>query len=159
MLLQRLLLFCSILLTAIALPTGRENHEVAIDWDTFRSLIADMDDHSIHSILHSLPKYKHGAFENDSRAMEVVYSEDPALATSLVKLAKRKIISYRNITSPATPTTTIPTATTTTTTTATATSPTEWSTAKTAGISTGLGVVAIVIALCAWWFPRRHRRQ
>jgi hypothetical protein len=148
MLLQRLLLFCSILLAAIAAPTRRENHEVAIDWDAFRSLIADMDEPSIHSILHSLPKYKHGAFEKDSRAIEVVYSEDPALATSLLKLAKRKTISYRNISSPATTPATTPTTTTTTTTT-----PSGLSTGGKIGLSAGLGIGAIVVAMLAWLFP------
>jgi hypothetical protein len=144
MLLQHLL-FCSILLAAIAAPTRRENHEVAINWDAFRSFIADIDEHLIHSILHSLPKYKHGAFENDSRAIKVVYSEDPALATSLAKLAKRKTISYRNVSSPAT----TPTTTTTST---------GLSTGEKVGVSTGLGVGAIVVALLAWWFPRRRGR-
>src|SRR5205814_2237917 len=53
MLLQRLLLFCSILLAVVAAPLRRENREVAIDWDAFRSLLAEVDEHSIHSILHS----------------------------------------------------------------------------------------------------------
>jgi hypothetical protein len=150
MLLQRLLLFCSILLAAVAAPLRRENREVAIDWDAFRSLLAEVDEPSIHSILHSLPKYKHGAFEKDRRAIEVVYSEDPALATSLLKLAKRKTISYRNISSPAT-------APPTTTTTPTSTG---LSNGDKAGLSVGLGlgIPSIVVALLAWWFPCRRVR-
>ena len=91
MLLQHLLL-CSILLTALAARTHRENPEVAIDSDSFYRLIDDVNENSIHSILHSLvPKYRHGVFSKDSKALEQVHSEDPPLATSLLKLAKRVV--------------------------------------------------------------------
>ena len=96
MLLHRLLLLCSILLTAIAGRTPRENHEAAIDWDNFYSLVNDTDEPSIHSILHSLgPKYKHGVIRKDNNAIEQAHSEDPALATILLKAAKHKKVPYR----------------------------------------------------------------
>src|SRR2546421_8342831 len=98
MLLQHLLL-CSVLLTALAARTHRENPEVAIDSDSFYRLMDDVGENSIHSILHSLvPKYRHGVFSKDSKALEQVHSEDPPLATSLLRLAKRQKTSFINTT-------------------------------------------------------------
>jgi hypothetical protein len=87
MLLQRLLLLCSILVAAVnASRTNRENYEVAIGWDTFRSLVGDTDEPPIHSILNSLsPESKNGK----DKEVKHVHSEDTPQATSFPKFAKR----------------------------------------------------------------------
>ena len=54
-------------------------------------IIDNVDESSIHSILHKLaPKFKHGIFSKDRNAIEQVHSENPPLATSLLSLARRQ---------------------------------------------------------------------
>jgi hypothetical protein len=98
MLLQRLLLLCSILVAAVnASGTNRENHEVAIGWDTFRSLVGDTDEPPIHSILNPLsPKDKNGK----DKEVKHIHSEDAPQATSFLKLAKRYAYTNSSITTP-----------------------------------------------------------
>lgn len=62
------------------------------DRDAFEALLNTVPSESLHAALHSLPspKYGHGVFENDRTAIEAVRRHDPAVATSLVRMAKRQ---------------------------------------------------------------------
>ncbi len=83
------LVLSTLLLTTFASPTPQPSESVA-DWALFHRLIDNVDESSIHAILHSLaPKFKHGVFSKDRSAIEQVHSENPPLATQLVNLAKR----------------------------------------------------------------------
>jgi hypothetical protein len=65
--------------------------DTVVDWDLFHRLVDNVDEGSIHSILHKLaPKFKHGIFSKDRSAIEQVHSENPPLATSLLSLARRQ---------------------------------------------------------------------
>ena len=87
MLLQRLLLLCSVLVVAVnASRTNQAHDEVAIGWDPFGSLVSHTDEAPTHSIPNSLsPKYKKGK----DKEVPCVHSEDTPQATSVLKLAKR----------------------------------------------------------------------
>lgn len=83
------LVLSTLLLTAFANPTPQLS-DSAVDWDLFYRLVDNVDEGSIHSILHKLaPKFQHGVFSKDRSAIEQVHSENPPLATSLLSLAKR----------------------------------------------------------------------
>lgn len=80
----------TLLLTALANATPQAIDSLT-DWDLFHSLVDNVDESSIHSILHKLaPKFQHGVFSKDRSAIEQVHSENPPLATSLLSLAKRQ---------------------------------------------------------------------
>jgi hypothetical protein len=87
MLLQRLLLLCSVLVVAVnASRTNQERDEVAIGWDPSGSLVGHTGQGPTHSVLNSLsPKYKNGK----DKEVPCVHSEDSPQATSVLKLAKR----------------------------------------------------------------------
>src|SRR5436305_15020295 len=87
MLLQRLLLLCSVLVVAVnASRTNQERDEVAIGWEPSGSLVGHTDEGPTHSVLNSLsPKYKNGK----DKEVPCVHSEDTPQATSVLKLARR----------------------------------------------------------------------
>jgi hypothetical protein len=88
--LRHALVLGTLLLTALASPTVQPADAV-VDWDLFHRLVDNVDESSIHSILHKLaPKFQHGVFSKDRSAIEQVHSEDPLLATSLLSLARRQ---------------------------------------------------------------------
>jgi hypothetical protein len=88
--LRHALVLGTFLLTALASPTVQPADAV-VDWDLFHRLVDNVDESSIHSILHKLaPKFKHGVFSKDRSAIEQVHSENPLLATSLLSLARRQ---------------------------------------------------------------------
>jgi len=88
---QRILVLGTLLLTALASPTLQPT-DTAVDLDLFHRLVDNVDESSIHSILHKLaPKFKHGIFSKDRSAIEQVHSENPPLATSLLSLARRQV--------------------------------------------------------------------
>lgn len=87
---QHILVLGTLLFTALASQTVQPADTV-VDWDLFHRLADNVDESSIHSILHKLaPKFKHGVFSKDRRAIEQVHSENPLLATSLLSLARRQ---------------------------------------------------------------------
>ena len=95
------LVLSSLLLTALANPTPPPTDSVT-DWDLFHRLVENVDESSIHSILHKLaPKFQHGVFSKDRSAIEQVHSENPPLATSLLALAKRATNTTTTPVSPA----------------------------------------------------------
>jgi hypothetical protein len=86
---RHVLVLGTLLLAALASPT-LQPADTAVDWDLFHRLVDNVDESSIHSILHKLaPKFKHGIFSKDRSAIEQVHSENPPLATSLLSLARR----------------------------------------------------------------------
>jgi hypothetical protein len=89
--LQHALVLGILLCTALASLTVQQPADTVADWDLFHRLVDNVDESSIHSILHELaPKFKHGVFSKDRRAIEQVHSENPLLATRLVSLARRQ---------------------------------------------------------------------
>jgi hypothetical protein len=87
---RHVLVLGTLLFTALASQTVQPADTV-VDWDLFHRLADNVDESSIHSILHKLaPKFKHGVFSKDRRAIEQVHSENPLLATSLLSLARRQ---------------------------------------------------------------------
>ena len=88
--LRHALVLGTLLFTALASQTVQPADTV-VDWDLFHRLVENVDESSIHSILHKLaPKFKHGVFSKDRSALEQVHSENPVLATSLLSLARRQ---------------------------------------------------------------------
>jgi hypothetical protein len=88
--LQHALVLGTLLFTALASPAA-QSADTVVDWDLFHRLVDNVDESSIHSILHKLaPKFKHGVFSKDRSAIEQVHSENPRLATSLLSLARRQ---------------------------------------------------------------------
>lgn len=70
-------------------PNEEWNHEK--DAQSFKQLLAQVDPPSLHEALHSFSpkKFKHGMFQTDHTAVEVIHKEEPSLATSIINLAKR----------------------------------------------------------------------
>jgi hypothetical protein len=88
--LQHALVLSTLLFTALA-SQAVQPADTVVDWDLFHRLVDNVDESSIHSILHNLaPKFKHGVFSKDRRALEQVHSENPLLATRLLSLARRQ---------------------------------------------------------------------
>lgn len=58
---------------------------------TFQDLLNSVSDASLHNVLKNVyDKYKHGVFMEDRTAMKAVHSENAAVATSLIELARRQ---------------------------------------------------------------------
>lgn len=72
-------------------PTPNEKSEDNEDIVTFKKMLDQVDPPSLHEALHSFSpqKFKHGMFETDHTAVEVIHKEEPSLATSIIELAKR----------------------------------------------------------------------
>ncbi|KAI0379846.1 hypothetical protein F5Y04DRAFT_107575 [Hypomontagnella monticulosa] len=70
----------------------KTDHIVQRDDSTFSRLLSSASPQAIHQFLHAYfpGTYKHGVYESDHSAMEVVHANDPELATSIVQLAKRQ---------------------------------------------------------------------
>ncbi|KAI1092350.1 hypothetical protein F5B19DRAFT_213348 [Rostrohypoxylon terebratum] len=73
------------------------------DDSTFSRLLNSASPQAIHHFLHAYfpATYKHGVYDSDHAAMEVVHANDPELATSIVQLAKRQQSSSSNDTTAA----------------------------------------------------------
>jgi len=78
--------------TVLSTPTSpQESTEAgAPDYETFQKMLEEVDESSIHSVLHSWSsKFRDGVFSKDRTATEHVHSVNPPLATKLLKVAKR----------------------------------------------------------------------
>lgn len=62
------------------------------DLETFQKLLDQVDPPSLHEALHTFSpkKFKHGMFQEDRTAVEVIHKEEPSIATSIVNLARRQ---------------------------------------------------------------------
>ncbi|KAI2641918.1 hypothetical protein GGS26DRAFT_29014 [Hypomontagnella submonticulosa] len=62
------------------------------DDSAFSRMLSSASPQALHEFLHAYfpGTYKHGVYESDHSAMEVVHANDPELATSIVQLAKRQ---------------------------------------------------------------------
>ena len=88
------ILAASLLLTLVSSFTPAQPIE---EWDNedgiqaFKNLLAQVDATSLHEALHSFrpKKFKHGMFESDHTAVEVIHKEEPSVATRIIELAKR----------------------------------------------------------------------
>ncbi|KAI5856221.1 hypothetical protein GGS23DRAFT_589081 [Durotheca rogersii] len=62
------------------------------DDSNFSRLLSSASPQALHEFLHAyLPgTYKHGVYDSDQSALEVIHANDPELATSIVQLAKRQ---------------------------------------------------------------------
>lgn len=61
------------------------------DESAFRELLSQVSDSSLHEVLHDVSdKYKHGVYPEDRTALQEIHKDNPAMATSLVKLARRQ---------------------------------------------------------------------
>jgi len=79
-------------LVSSSIPTSpKEKWEDREDVQAFRKLLDQVDPPSLHEALHSFSpkKFKHGMFQTDHTAVEVIHKEEPSLATSIINLAKR----------------------------------------------------------------------
>lgn len=86
------LLILPIFCASVSSSRASERRETLADHAKFQELLADLDDASIHSVLHSWSnKFKDGVFSKDRTAIEAVHSMDPPLATHLVSLARRQV--------------------------------------------------------------------
>ncbi|KAI1139062.1 hypothetical protein F5Y05DRAFT_361526 [Hypoxylon sp. FL0543] len=95
---------------------SEDEHAVHSDDSTFSRLLSSASPQALHGFLHAYfpGTYKHGIYDSDRSAMEVVHANDPELATSIVQLAKRQQ-SGNDTTSSTTPTSTETSTTTSTT--------------------------------------------
>ena len=75
------------------------------DLEEFQRLLDQADPPSLHSALHdySPKKFRHGMFEKDRTAAEVLHHDDPNIASSIVALAKRQTPSNGTTTTPPPP--------------------------------------------------------
>lgn len=86
--------------------------EAAPNAETFQKLLNEVDPPALHSLLHehSPKKFAHGMFREDRVAVEAIHRENPALAESIVSLAKRQAVTngtaQSSPASPAAPSTT-----------------------------------------------------
>lgn len=69
--------------------------EAAPNAETFQKLLNEVDPPALHSLLHehSPKKFAHGMFREDRVAVEAIHRESPALAESIVSLAKRQAVT------------------------------------------------------------------
>ncbi|KAL1886948.1 hypothetical protein Cpir12675_006823 [Ceratocystis pirilliformis] len=74
----------------------------AVDESAFSSMLNSVSPEHLHKLLHSnLPgMYRHGVYESDRHAAEMLHRTDARLATSLVRMAKRQSNSSSVITEP-----------------------------------------------------------
>ncbi|KAL1901581.1 hypothetical protein Cpir12675_000451 [Ceratocystis pirilliformis] len=74
----------------------------AVDESTFSSMLNSVSPEHLHKLLHShLPGiYRHGIYESDRHAAEMLHKKDARLATSLVRMAKRQSNSSSVVTEP-----------------------------------------------------------
>jgi len=84
-----LLIFLTPCIQAHPSPNTWENKE---DLEIFQKLLNEVDPPSLHEALHtySPKKFKHGMFQEDRTAVEVIHREEPSIATSIVNLARRQ---------------------------------------------------------------------
>ncbi|KAI1414213.1 hypothetical protein F5Y13DRAFT_18355 [Hypoxylon sp. FL1857] len=84
------------------------DHVVHRDDSTFSRLLSSASPQALHEFLHAYfpATYKHGIYDSDRSAMEVVHANDPELATSIVQLAKRQSGNDNTTSSVTTPTST-----------------------------------------------------
>ena len=99
MLSLRRLLPVSLLVVLLGTRALAEPHDCAEsrkesqrDLEEFQRLLDQADPPSLHSALHdySPKKFRHGMFEKDRTAAEVLHRDDASLASSIVALAKRQ---------------------------------------------------------------------
>ena len=86
------ILSISLLLITLTSSVSATSQETEQDLETFQKLLNQVDPPSLHEALHSISpkKYKHGAFQEDRTAVEVIHKEEPSVATRIVKLATRQ---------------------------------------------------------------------
>lgn len=75
----------------------------AEEQQAFRDLLNTVEPSCLHEVLHEhlKTKYKHGVFQEDKNALEAVHRQEPAVAFSLVELAKRQTSNSNGTTSSA----------------------------------------------------------
>ena len=82
--------------SAVAFATDSQLDEIELerqqDEAAFQRLLDEVDPPALHSALHnySPKKFKHGAFNGDRVAAEAIHHDDPALATTIVSIARRQ---------------------------------------------------------------------
>jgi len=71
---------------------SQNNWEDKENLETFQKLLEQVDPPSLHEALHTFSpkKFKHGMFQEDRTAVEVIHKEEPSIATSIVNLARRQ---------------------------------------------------------------------
>jgi hypothetical protein len=73
------------------------------DDTAFQELLSDVSDASLHDVLHDVSdKYKHGIYPEDKTALKAIHKDNPAMATSLVRLARRQQNTTMSSSAPAT---------------------------------------------------------
>jgi len=88
--LRQALVVSTLLLGVLSSPYHHEQENSIVDWDQFHAILDSIDTAAIHHALHSLsPKFKDGVFSKDRSAIEQVHSENPAIASKLVHIARR----------------------------------------------------------------------
>ncbi|CAF9907072.1 MAG: hypothetical protein ALECFALPRED_003057 [Alectoria fallacina] len=72
-------------------PQDQEEHS---SFAGLQKLLDQVDAPSLHAALHDLSpkKFKHGMFQDDRMAVEAIHKDEPSLATSVVKIAKRNVM-------------------------------------------------------------------
>ncbi|EXJ77111.1 hypothetical protein A1O3_10269 [Capronia epimyces CBS 606.96] len=93
--LRKVLVFGTLVLGVLSSPRHTEEDDKSlINWHSFQTLLDTLDPATLHSVLHSLsPKFQDGVFSKDRAAIEHVHSENPAIASKLVHLAKKRQVS------------------------------------------------------------------
>ncbi|KAE9366091.1 hypothetical protein N431DRAFT_495862 [Stipitochalara longipes BDJ] len=93
-----LLILALLGLTIVSAASSQQGNENGIS-DTiakerlrFQELLNSVEPSSLHEVLHTHMKdrYKHGVYQEDKHAMEVVHQENAVVAHSLLELAKRQ---------------------------------------------------------------------
>ena len=84
--------FCTILASAFVSAAPYQHQDLTQDWPHLSSILDNIDDSTLHNVLHNLsPKFRDGVFSKDRAAIEHVHSVTPVLASKLVYIAKRQI--------------------------------------------------------------------
>lgn len=127
------------LVAAAGLASAADQQPIE-DGPSFKELLANSDERSIHAVLHAFNRFRHGIFSTDTSAIEAIHNEDAPLATSLLHLARRQLnnssTSIAQTSAASTETTTQTSGTQTSTATATGSSTTSTSESTTTSEST-----------------------
>lgn len=79
---------------AVSIDSQLDENELERQQDeaAFQRLLDLVDPPALHAALHdfSPKKFKHGAFHGDRVAVEAIHHDDPALATTIVSIARRQ---------------------------------------------------------------------
>ncbi|KAH0547966.1 hypothetical protein GP486_008293 [Trichoglossum hirsutum] len=81
-------LFLAVLTTCVLADDSPDKEDV----ENFQSLLNSVPEDRLHAILHDYEpsRFKHGVFQEDRTAMEAVHRDNAAVATKLIRLAKRQ---------------------------------------------------------------------